>query len=344
VNQIKNIYFVTEQNELQEAITFLAALPIIALDTETTGVDPHKHKVLLISAGNKYKQFVFDVARIEKFLEPLRTLLQSKPTILHNAKFDYKMLKQHLNIELESMYDTMLAEQLLLKGRKAQVFGLDDVAYKYMNVELNKDIRKSFITMNYGDNFSNEQITYSAEDVQYLEEIKNKQQQLLNKYGLSVATEIEMGAIAATGDMELNGIYLSPAKWHAASVLAKSGAEKAKKELDILFSPITGVNMFDEADINYNSPKQLLPVIQAMLKGRGKNLESTSEEALKEIDHPAIKALLTYREHNKRLTTYGAEFLKEIHPITGRIHTTFHQLYTDTGRYSSSNPLHTRGF
>lgn len=332
------IHYVTDKDTLNKAIQFLKELPYISLDTETTGVDPLVDKILLISAGNKYQQYVLDVARLEHELHDFKQLLETKHVILHNAKFDYKFLKQHLHIELEYIYDTMLSEQLLLKGRRMQGFGLDDVVDKYCNIKLNKEIRTSFVGMKYGDTCSAAQIQYSGEDVVYLEDVKQKQLALIAKYNLAVVLQIEMEAVAPTGDMELNGIYLSPLKWHEAEEIAKLGCATAKKDLDTFFAPVTGVNIFSEAAINYGSPKQLLPALKTILGSKGTALASTSEDALKDISHPAIDALLKYREHTKRLSTYGSEFLTHIHPVTGRVHTTFHQLFTDTGRYSSSNP------
>lgn len=324
----------------EDAIRFLQTEKSIAVDTETTHVDPYLGKILLLSLGNPMRQFVFDIARLEKHLDSIKKILSdpNKLFLLHNAKFDYKFLKHCLNITLEQVYDTMIAEMLLLKGRKTQVFGLDDVVDKYMNIKLNKDIRKTFSEMHYGDKFSVEQIQYSAMDVMFLEYVKRDQEELLLKHGLKKVSDLEMAAIPPTADMELNGIYLDTDKWKLAEEAAKKQRDDARLELDILFIELVGEDMFGQANINYNSPKQLLPALKKLIGTKANDLSSTGEADLKEVNHPVIDTLLKYREAEKQVTTYGSKFLDNIHSVTGRVHSNFAQLYTDTGRYSSNSP------
>jgi DNA polymerase I len=365
-SSVENVVYVNCAGEVyNNALVFLKQLPAISLDTETTGTDPLIDKVLLISAGNPYKQFVFNVYMLEKagLLDPIRAVLSdtSKTYILHNAKFDYKFLKRCLGIELENIYDTMLAEMLLLKGRKMQGFGLDDVADKYLGIKLNKDIRKTFIGLQYGSAFTLEQIRYSGIDVQHLDVIRAQQYALIKKHGLETVCDIEMKAVPPTGDMELNGMYLSASLWSKAETQAIKDRDAAKETLDKLFSAAVGQDMFGNAMINYNSPKQLLPALRTLIGKQAEGLESTGEAVLRELLSPGIydrmakegmdildtlkeqsdkvvAALLLYREKEKRISTYGNDFLSNIHVATNRVHSDFSQLYTDTGRYSSSNP------
>lgn len=323
-----------------DAVSFLSSLPVIAVDTETTGVDPLVDKVLLLSAGNMHKQFVFDIATLLPELEPIRAILNN-PTpvkILHNAKFDYKFLKHDVGIVLENLYDTMLAEMLLLKGRKMQGFGLDDVCSKYLNQTMNKDIRSTFVGHVYGAPLTDEQMHYSGVDVAYLHEVREKQMEFLKKHRLEQVAKLEMQVIQATGDLELNGMFLDKTLWKDAEDAAIAAREAARVILDSHFAPVVGVDMFGNASINYNSPKQLLPALKTICGPTAAGLKSTGEDALKEIDHPAVDALLLYREKEKRVTTYGSKFLENIHSATGRVHSEFSQLFTDTGRYSSSKP------
>ena len=323
-----------------EAINFLSALDSIAVDTETTGVDELTDKVLLISAGNQYKQFVFDVAALGTELNPLKDILNNpKPLkILHNAKFDYKFLKVDLGIVLDNIFDTMIAEMLLLKGRKVQGFALDDVCSKYLSQILNKDIRKTFIDHPFGSELSNEQMEYSGIDVAFLHEVRVKQIECLKKHKLERVCALEMAVLPATADIEINGMFLDRTLWKDAEQAAIAARDAAKLTLDSYFAAEVGIDMFGNANINYNSPKQLLPALKKLVGKPAAGLTSTAEAELKEIDHPVTDALLLYREKEKRVTTYGASFLQNIHPKTGRIHSTFSQLYTDTGRYSSSDP------
>lgn len=336
-----NPTIITEPGEaFDKALALLSANSFLSVDTETTGVDPLVDDVLLLSIGSPLNQYVFDLARVESQLPRIKALLENPKVtcVLHNAKFDYKFLKHKLGIEMDNLLDTMLAEMLLQKGRKMQGFGLDDVTDKYLGVTLNKEIRKTFTTMRYGDRFSDEQLKYSAMDVMYLELIRRMQLQLFTKHGLTKVGALEMSAIPPSGDMELNGMFLNRAVWLKAENQAIIDREAYKKELDKFFIETVGEDIFGHANINYESPKQLLPILKKIIGKAAQDLKSTGEDAIKDIPHPVVRALLDYREQQKRVSTYGSSFLNNIHPKTGRIHSDFSQLYTDTGRYSSKDP------
>lgn len=327
--------------DYEKAVGYLAAITEIALDTETTSIDPLNGKILLISAGNADVQFVFDVARLGKDIDKLLSVLsdKTKVKILHNAKFDFKFFYADLGVQIEPVYDTMLAEMLLLKGRKIQgVFGLDDVADKYLSLKLDKDIRKSFASMHFGDAFTNDQLHYSGEDVAFLHAIKNKQMKFIGQHNLGRVLQIEMDVLPAVAEMELAGMFIDSVKWIKAEDDAKIARAKAMAELDTFFIPLVGTDIFGHAQINYNSPKQLLPALKTIVGAPAKGLTSLEKTAIKDIDHACIKALLGYKEQAKRISTYGSSFLDNINARTGRIHSDFSQLYTDTGRFSSSNP------
>ena len=324
--------------DFDEAIAYIKMLSIISVDTETSGLEPFGNNILLVQIGNVYQQYVFDVARLGSGIQQLKPILENPAVvkILHNAKFDYKFLKHVLGIEMKNMFDTYLAEQLLQKGRKLSGFSLEVVAEKYTGIHLDKSIRETFVGLLFGEVFSNQQIEYAALDVKYLEQIMNAQRQLITRDRLTQVAKIEMDVIAVTGDMELNGMRIDRTKWLEAENIAKVERDSALKRLDELLKPYDDkVDMFGNLSINYNSPKQLLTILQ---KAVDPSLDSTNENVLKEISHPIIYALLDYRGMEKRITTYGEPFLENVNPVTGRIHTRFTQSKTDTGRYASEDP------
>jgi DNA polymerase I-like protein with 3'-5' exonuclease and polymerase domains len=229
----------------------------------------------------------------------------------------------------------MIVEQVLTRGLKHK-YGLDQIVERYFGETIDKSIRKSFVDMQYGDDFSEDQIEYSGKDIQYLHKIKKIQLKQVNKYKLQKVISLENKTISSTGDMELNGLFLNTAKWLALEEKAIEERENISAKLDEFFIPIYDRDLLGHANINYNSPKQLL---EGLRKLTGLDLKSTGEDYLSEFHHPVIKQLLEYRGNQKLISTYGSSFLEHIHALTHRIHSNFLQVNgTDSGRYSSQDP------
>ncbi len=333
------VYHLTSEDaEFNRALDLIGRMTIMGIDTETSGLDPFTKRVLLIQIGNEYDQFVFDVAKLGKAIYKLKPYLENPHSIklLHNADFDYRFLKINFGFELCNIFDTMLAELLLKKGVRNISYGLADVTNKYVNTVLDKTLQKSFIDLVYGESFSREQIEYAAKDVEFLERIFTAQQALLHRDSLDKVTKLEMATIPVTAEMELNGMLLDKEQWKKAETEAIQSREKAIQALNEIVSPFVVPNLFGQPDINYNSPAQLLKLLQTMLPKR--QIKTTSEKDLKDINEPVITALLKYRGFEKQISTYGSTFLDYINPMTGKIHSEFKQLHTDTGRFSSDNP------
>jgi DNA polymerase I-like protein with 3'-5' exonuclease and polymerase domains len=331
--------YITNSTDLEKAIRFLKTVKLIGLDTETNGLDPHNTQVLLISFGNENRQFVLDVAKLGTHIYKALDILKQDNIVkvLHNAKFDYEMIKTNFDIELKEMRDTLLADHLLSQGKNVKKHSLDVTLEKYMGIKVSKELQTSFQDMNFGDEFSENQIDYSAEDVKHLIPLYKKLYKLLSSRQMTNLANLEFNTIEATAALELNGIYIDKEKWLTLKTIAQKNMNTAKKELNEFFEPHCGKNMFGEPEINYNSPKQLLEKLPLIC---GVPITSTSEAVLKTIEHGVINKLFEYRKHTKKITTYGEEFLnKYINNVTGRIHSNFWQLGgTDSGRYASSNP------
>ena len=328
--------------DLDLAIKFFAGSKVLAVDTETTGLDPHQSKVLLVQISNEIGNVVFDVARIgEKALAAkLRPIFEDEGIVkvLQNAKFDYKMMMANFEVGLENIHDTFITEQILCCGEKKFGFGLKDIIEKYLRFSMDKSEQKSFANMKFGDEFTEDQLFYASEDTKHLLKIRIAQLELIHKYKLEQVYRVEMDAITAIADMELNGVYLDKGTWLMAEEDAKLHRVSALSDLNKQFMPYCNADFFGMPQINYNSPKQLLPLLKKIIGKDAKHLTGTGEGEIKDIDHVVIAALLNYREAEKRISTYGREFFDHINPVTGKIHTTFNQCQTDTGRLSSNNP------
>jgi DNA polymerase I-like protein with 3'-5' exonuclease and polymerase domains len=337
---MSNVQYVTQDSELTAVLEYLEKKHTLALDTETNTLDPRDGDLLLVQIGDKFNQFVLDVFLLGNSINKVFDLIIGRKITLiaHNAKFDYLMIKGHLGIELDRWVDTMIAEQLLNQGKTKVKFALDALLEKYMNIVVNKSLQTSFIDHKFGATFSNDQILYAAKDIEYLIPLDDKLHVILKSRDMENLADLEYRTITATGDLEYNGIYINKEKWIALRDEAEKEANEWKIRLDTHFKEFARPDLFGELGINYNSPKQIAPLLEKICKMK---IKSTADAALSLYSSrfPVINDLLEYRKATKKVTTYGAKFLRDyVNNKTGRIHSTFQQLGADSGRYASKNP------
>ena len=317
----------------------------IGVDTETTGLDPNNDKITSLQLGDKDNQFFIDcrVVPIANF----KGLLEGKNLIFHNAKFDYKFLKA-AGINVENLYDTMLAECVIYSGYESFGYSLKDLCKRYLDVELNKEVRGQFVGV-MDEPFTDAQILYGAADVAYLHAIKELQQILIERYDLTYCVNLENEAVKALADIEYNGMHLNQEKWLSLTGQYGVKREDTRKKLDELISSEPKLeylvpkyvqsNLFDfeerSLEVNYASSKQMKEICHSL----GFYISSTNDKELSKLEgkHPFFELLRQDREYSKVISTYGSAFLDYVNPATGRVHTDFWQIKS-TGRVSSSNP------
>ncbi len=329
---------ITDNIRLQDAINVLRKEPILAVDTETNGLDPYESRLLLVQVASPEKCYIVDATKVN--LSPLKQILErdSILKILQNAKFDYEMLKQQAGIELENVYDTFLAERLLTAGLGVQV-NLAALVQKYLGEKMDKAVRKTFYGANRVGHVSEEQLNYAAKDVMVLFPIYSKQMQMLKEGRLLGVADLEFKCVMAVGDLELAGCKLDVEKWRKILTDVEKKRDAVRNELMGMLpsGAVTQGSMFGAAEyqINLNSQHQIIAEFARL----GITLEGTSEQELSKHNyHPAIKKLLEYRGYEKTLSSFGESVLGRIHSMTGRIHPDFMQYGADTGRFSCSNP------
>ena len=332
------IYTVTNDSELKHAVSVFEGEQILAVDTETTGLDPLVDKVLLLQIGNESDQAVFDVYKLGTSIYEVLKLVSNPKIIkvMHNANFDYKMIKHNFNIEPTNLRCTMIAEKLLNQGKPKVRYSLEAVTLKYLSKQIDKAQQSTFIGMKYGESFTKEQLAYAAQDTEDLIPIYRKLQDLLDARGMGVLSELEFEAVRVISDMELNGIYVNKEAWIKLKVIAEAKVKEHFGVMNELAKTKCQLDLFGDPVINYNSPKQLIPLITALT---GIPVKATDKGTIKKINHPFTNNLLSYKGQVKLVGTYGEKFLSEnTSKVDGRIHSRFGQLDTETGRLAGSSP------
>ncbi len=350
----------------------------IGLDTETNGLDVFNNELLLMQIATKKGVFTFNIGLTPNtvIVYLLQLIEDREITVIgHNLKFDLKFLYHNYDVMLTHVFDTMLAEILSYIGTGSIYVSLQTLAKKYLGVKLDKDIRETFYNK-IDTTFTNEQIEYAEQDAKIALQLYPKMQELLQNRGQYSAWTLEMQLLPVVTLMEYTGITLDKDKWIGASNKAKENAALAKQNLNTLleknFDKFAGkyTNALDVfTNIHYpiktafkkagrerlatiitkdEIKAEVIPLInfgsyvqaKYVLNKLGVPVKTTNAkemEAYKD-EHEVIKYLLDYREYMKKVTSFGEEFLKNINPSTGAIHSSFNQLGTATGRFSSDEP------
>ena len=334
---------------IDSVVEYCKTKEVLGVDTETEGFDFTCKKMIMFQIGDEDNQYVIDTRHVS--IEPLRNILEDKNIIkiFHNAKFDYKFIKKWGNIECEGIYDTFLTERVLNCGKDNVKYGLKDVCKKYLNVELNKDVRNQFIGLT-GQPFRDDQIVYCAKDVEYFLMVRAKQLPLIDKYKLNNVVELENRVVNAFADIEYNGLDLDSEKWKEIEAVNMDKADKLESDLDemvkndsrikhfvskyIQTDMFTPVEEIRDVDIKWTSPKQVLAVFKCIVP----KLDNVNGKQMYKyrFKYPLIDKYVKYKEAMKLCTSYGDAFFKNL-SSDKRIHTNFHQIL-DTGRVSSSKP------
>lgn len=352
--------YITTREELKEAVEYLGTLPAVGLDLETNGLDPLTNDILLIALGTEEEQFVIDSCRCIPWPEEIEGILTNSniTKVIHNATFDYSFIFSETGIRLNNIYCTMLGKQLMIAGRPdvPRMPSLEYLLQVYLDITIDKETRESFVDMKLSDSFTDNQITYAADDVKYLLPLAKKLKAEIIHNSLEEVYKDEMALIPVVAEMQLRGIKLDREKWQAIydknSRQLKTTRTKIVKELrskladkcselcgqDVSEGHVNDyLNLFT-TDLYIESHDKLLAILQYL----DLSVTSTAEDSLSAIKEEEFQTfatnMLKFREVEKRMSTYGVGFFKHIHEHDNRIHANFNQYVTDTSRFSSSGP------
>ena len=341
-----NYEIIKTSDELRKAIEFLATQPVVGLDTETTELDPYTSRLRLIQLATTDRVYIVDFAHFangdstrSEALAPLRRLLEApRPIkIAHNAKFDAKFIKHNLGVDLGGLFDTLLASQLVSAGDIEERHGLETVASRYLNEQVDKSERLS----NWNFELSEAQLEYAARDAAILLPLREKLIERLKSESLVKVAQLEFECVMPVVDIELAGFYMQKERWlEQLSIVEKRRIELAEQLQQVLAVESSQGSLFggpEREDINLDSQQQLT---KALTRLGIPVPESTRNWKLQPLaaEYPIISTLLEYRTVQKALTSYGENMIEMINRVTGRLHADFRQIGAPTGRFACTNP------
>lgn len=319
--------------------------------------NPYEHRVLSFQVGDRDNQFVIDTSIYDySFLKPLMEDT-SKVKILANSFFDLRFLL-YKGIRTKNIYDAFLGEMLLTLGKDMPkgYRSLEQMALRYCNIQLNKEIRGQIHYRGLDDTV----IKYCAEDVSFMQDIKDRQTILIENDNLQSALKLENNFISVLAEVSYRGLPINVEDWLEVSRANKVKLKFILEELNQTIVNTPELNKFTNAastgllfedmkscTLNWKSAKQTLPLFQQLgVNTTSKNKQSGEENdsvdlkiLYKQINkHPLISVYIRYKELEKEISTYGEDFLKNnLNLVTRRIHSEFFPI-VDTGRISSSSP------
>jgi len=322
-----------------------------AVDLETTSLNPleadivgisvscRDHEAFYIPVGHRYHGAPAQLPP-EKVLAGLAPLLTDPqlPKIGQNLKYDYQVLRR-AGVEMEGVWcDTMLASYLLNPVRSSQ--SLDSLALEFLDhrmISYNEVAGTGKEQKNFSEVEVDTASTYSCEDSDAAFLLHRLFLPRLAEAGMEqLFFEVEMPLLKILAEMELAGVKLDLKLLQRLS--DGFGAQLAALEREIY--------VLAGCEFNINSPKQLGETLFARIglptgkKTKGKTGYSTDISVLEGLaeEHEVVRLILQYRSLAKLKSTYTDALPKLVDGSTGRVHTSYNQAVTNTGRLSSSEP------
>ena len=333
------------EEKRNEIIKKLLTSEILALDTETTGTDPMDAELVGMSFSITENQAFYVPVPAER-KEAIKIVREFEPVFKNekslkvgqNIKYDMLVL-QNYGIEVRGkLFDTMVAHYVLQPELRHNMDYLAEIYLHYQTIHIEELIGpKGKGQKNMRDLSPQEVYLYACEDADVTLKLKNILEQDLKKNDVEkLFYEIEMPLVPVLVNIESNGVRLDTEALKQSSEHFTTRLQSIEKEIYTLA----------EGEFNIASPKQVGEILFDKLKivEKAKKTKTgqyvTSEEVLESLrnKHDIIGKILEYRGLKKLLSTYIDALPQLINPKTGRIHTSFNQTVTATGRLSSSNP------
>lgn len=340
---------VTTKEQLQSLLSLLEKAELVALDTETTSLDPLMARLVGLSVSVKVGQAFYvpvahrgslDVEQLDKdyVLETLRPWLENAEAakVLHNAKYDTHVLLNE-KVSLRGIREDTMLQAYVLQSHKR--VGMEELALQWLGLKgaSYEDIcGKGAKQIGFDEVDIPVASQYACEDADYTLRLHQcLRPQVAKEEGLERIYLLEVQASDVLTIVERNGVKID------VPTLARQSHELGQKMLEL------ENKAYELADqpFNMNSPKQVgeilfgklgIPVVRKTASGA----PSTDEDVLTRLaqDYPLPQVLLEYRGLAKLKSTYTDKLPKMVNPDSGRVHTRYAQAAVITGRLASSDP------
>jgi DNA polymerase I len=322
---------VTTQEQLSGVVADLQDADLLALDLETTGLDPRGDCVRLLSLATKTGTCLVDCQRVDP--AELFPILAERTVVAHNALFDLGFLSS-LGFEAGKVADTMILSQLLYAGSKVEPLKKGQTSHSLDSVverELGLELDKTYQSADWGGTLTPEMIEYAARDVEVLLPLYEALKAKIEEAGLTYVAELEHRALPAVVWKSSIGVPIEADGWREHARKTEADAARLKDELHALAPEHP-----DGKEWNFGSHQQVRKAATLL----GVDLPDTRDEtlALYAGRHEFISALRDYRKASKLASTYGASWLENGYHEDGRVYASWRQLRAATGRMACDHP------
>ena len=346
VNDSKKTYkLIDKEDDMFNLVNEILTFQTISLDTETTSTNAIDAELVGMSFSFKENEAYYipipaDRDKAQKIVDVFRPVFENEQSLKvgQNIKYDMQVL-QNYGISLKGkIFDTMIAHYVMQPEMRHNMDYLAEVYLNYKTVHIEELIgEKGKNQKNMRDLDPKNVYVYAAEDADITFKLYHILVEELKKNDAEkVFYEVEMPLVPVLANIERNGVRIDT------DSLKQSAIEFTRRlnEIETTIYELAGTSF------NIASPKQVGEILFERLKvvEKAKKTKTgqyvTSEEVLQNLHskHPIIAKILEYRGLKKLLTTYIDALPQMINPRTNRIHTSFNQTVTATGRLSSSNP------
>ena len=333
------------EDKINDFLRIILTKDIFSLDTETTGTDAMTAELVGMSFSYEENQaFYVPVPQnrdeAQKIVDKFKPLFENENSLKvgQNIKYDMIVLANYGVTIKGKMFDTMIAHYVLQPELHHGMDYLAEVYLKYDTIKIEELIgAKGKNQRNMRDLSPTDIYKYACEDADVTLKLKNILEKELESNGVKeLFEEIEMPLVPVLAYIERNGVRIDT---EALKETSKHFTIRMR-EIEEEIYKLAGM------EFNVSSPKQVGEVLFDRLKivEKAKKTKTgqyvTSEEVLESLKgkHQIVEKILDYRGLKKLLSTYIDTLPELINPKTGRIHTSFNQTVTATGRLSSSNP------